>query len=70
MRLLRCYVWLWKLEHILNNAEETGGHGDVVRQENADSAMDGEKDKHRKHANDGYIHEAGHHNMAETTEVS
>ena len=64
------FVWLWKLKHILNSAKETRGHGDGVRQENAESVMDGEKDKHRSDADGGYLQEVGHHNRTETTVVS
>ena len=57
------------LEHILSNAEETRGHGNVVHQENAEGTVDGEKEKPRIDADGGYLQEAGHHNTAEITVV-
>ena len=62
-------VWLLKLETIQSNAEEVGGHRNVVHKGNAQSAKDSENNKHECDSDSRYLQEAGHHNSGEITEV-
>ena len=56
LRIVGAALWLRELEYILSNAKEMRGHGDALYQDNAESAVDGEKNEPRKDA-DGRYHQ-------------
>ena len=63
-------VWVRELDHIHGDAEEIGGHGDVVPQENAENTMDSETNKPGSDGNGGYHQEADYNDKAAATGVS
>ena len=53
LRIVLSDLWPRELEFTLSIVEKVGGHGDVLYKENAQSAMDGEKDEPRIDAYSG-----------------